>query len=76
MARIEITAGGKTVFGTQSSDTILTVAADTIGNDTIFGRGGNDTVFAGAGNDRIFGGTGDDIMNGEGGNDTIAVETN
>ncbi|RYG89796.1 hypothetical protein EU803_16740 [Loktanella sp. IMCC34160] len=62
--------------GTDGSDFLITSvtytpAADTAGNDTLYGGAGNDSIWGVDGDDTLYGGDGNDHLDGDAGNDIL-----
>ncbi|MDB0007510.1 hypothetical protein N9E27_00370 [Planktomarina temperata] len=75
-SNVVVTAGGITINGGASADTLIGAATATAinggdGNDTITGGAGADTIDGGNGNDTISTGAGGGAVGGAAGNDTI-----
>ncbi|WP_420859382.1 Hint domain-containing protein [Marivivens marinus] len=65
--------------GTDGSDFLITSvtytpAADTAGNDTLYGGDGDDSIWGVDGDDTLYGGDGNDHLDGDAGNDIVLGE--
>ena len=68
-------AGDDTLCGNNGDDLLdgdTEIAADVIGNDTLYGGDGNDELHGRGGDDQLFGEAGDDRLFGEAGGDNLS----